>query len=350
MKLLFISSSENDYLQDLTYSGLIEFLGADAVVDYPFHWQYHKPKKNIWSQSLPYPHNLGFYSQMNSSWKKQIRKALSSSNGIDSFNGVILGSAKPDAFRSIIELFKLIRLPWVFIDGGDRKEIGGDFLRTGGEFCYRQFQDFIKNYPPAFIFKRELSIGFQNQTQNLINCPILPLPFSIQSQKVLILSPNPKPNIQVQFWAVESSETRRKVFSLLKGHYDCDLNGTFAGQKFKRYRFKGQKYFEGLNQCNISLSFRGEGFDTLRYWEIPASGSLLISEQPDIDIPNNFENGKHSIFCKNDLSDLMEQIDYYLTHPQERLQIAVAGQKHLLQHHTHLKRAEFILEKIKTAL
>ncbi|MBF8251225.1 MAG: hypothetical protein HW382_853, partial [Deltaproteobacteria bacterium] len=33
-RILFINSDEPDYLQDLTYSGLMKVLGAEDVVDY----------------------------------------------------------------------------------------------------------------------------------------------------------------------------------------------------------------------------------------------------------------------------------------------------------------------------
>ena len=55
----------------------------------------------------------------------------------------------------------------------------------------------------------------------------------------------------------------------------------------------------------MALSIRGGGFDTIRYWEIVASKTLLISEMPDIVIPHNFEHGVHAIFCRPDLKDLM---------------------------------------------
>jgi hypothetical protein len=179
---------------------------------------------------------------------------------------------------------------------------------------------------------------------------VFPLPFSLDTTKVPILPPNPTPKFQVQFWAVESSETRKRVFALLKGRYDCEENGTRVGQKFRQYMFRGNSYFRAVNQCRISLSFSGAGFDTLRYWEIPALGSLLISERPTIQIPNNFVHQKHAIFCKNDLSDLLDLIDYYLVHEKERNAIIQASQKHCLAYHTHLCRSTYLLETIKSIL
>jgi hypothetical protein len=55
MKILFINSSSADYVQDLTYSGLVKHLGVENVID--FHWnkKFHVPYKK-------YPKNLGYIS------------------------------------------------------------------------------------------------------------------------------------------------------------------------------------------------------------------------------------------------------------------------------------------------
>ena len=76
----------------------------------------------------------------------------------------------------------------------------------------------------------------------------------------------------------------------------------------------------------------------------------MISENPIIQIPYNFIDKKHAVFCKNDLSDLCSLIDYYLMHEQESRDLALEGQKHLLKFHTHLRRAEYLLDVIRLKL
>lgn len=337
--ILFIASRENDYLQDLTYSGLAQILGNEAIVDFPFHWQYHKKKKFFWSQKNFYPRNLGFIpdSEQQCSPNRfkgthEIKEALKKND----FSLIVLAGAKPDALVTFYQLFDLVRAPWIFIDGGDWQELGGDFKRIGGEENFNLFRSFCQKNPPAFILKREILLG-----KNMED--VYPFPFSLSSQAPILNSHSLK-IWDVVFWAVESSPTRKKVFELLKGNYDCEKNGSISGQKFKNYNFKEKSYFNALNEARIALSFRGEGFDTLRYWEIPACGSLLISEKPFIQIPNNFIHKQHSIFCKNDLSDLLSLIDYYLSHEKEAQSIAEEGQKHLLKYHTDKHRVEYLLD------
>ena len=337
MKILFIASKDPDYLQDLTYSGLAERLGKENVVDYPRHWQFHKVKKHFWSAANRYPRNLGYNVDSPAAFNdKEIESFLNKNE----FDWVALGAAKPDALRTFLEIEHKIKAPWFFIDGGDRTEIGGDFLREGGAQDFHQFQSLCRRCPPALIFKRELAIG-----ESIPQC--LPLPFSVNTRQLSILPCALTKRFQVVFWAVESSPIRRKVLQSLRGKYDCSLNGTASGQKFKKYKFTGADYFKSLNQSQVALSFRGEGFDTLRYWEIPACGSLLLSERPLIQIQNNFMDRGQAVFCKNDASDLFLLIDYYLGRPDEACAIAQEGQKHLLAHHTHLHRADYILNPLE---
>jgi len=44
MRVLYINSHSADYVQDLTYSGLVKVLGLKSVVDYHWNKKYHIPK------------------------------------------------------------------------------------------------------------------------------------------------------------------------------------------------------------------------------------------------------------------------------------------------------------------
>ena len=352
--ILFICSQETDYLQDLTYAGLAEILGRERVVDFPFHWPYHREKKFLWSKKTEYPRNLGLVQTPRflqshpqsprrqrginrSSWK--VRKELKK----NSFQIVVLGSAKPDALQALERLLPAIKVPWIFLDGGDWREVGGDFKRTGGQRGFGLFQSVSRKKSPSLVFKREMPLDLRNDF-------IFPFPFSAQVSRIPKLLPSASKKYQVLFWAVESSEARRQAFKLLRGRYDCEQNGSVPGQTFRGYSFHGRQYFEALNETRVALSFRGEGFDTLRFWEIPACGSLLLSEKPTVQIPHPFEDRVHAVFCKNDLSDLVTLIDYYISHEKEAQEIAEEGQKHLLRYHTHMRRGEYFLERVRSRM
>ena len=73
----------------------------------------------------------------------------------------------------------------------------------------------------------------------------------------------------------------------------------------------------------------------------------MISGKPGIVIPDDFESGKHALFCTDDLSDLEDMTNYYLRHEKEREAIAAEGKKHLLKYHLPERRAEYILDVIR---
>lgn len=323
MKILFINSSSADYVQDLTYSGLVKLLGVKNVID--FHWnkKFHIPYKK-------YPKNLGYVS--GSLVPSLLHRSF---NHIDA---VIIGAAKREAFETYLEIIDHIpaHIPIIFIDGGDQSDIGGGVAFEGSAELYNQA---INKRPFDLIFKREYLLE-----DNLGN-HVFPFPISFNLDRLPKLSNKTK--YDVSFWAVETHSIRVQVLELLQEHFDCRANGTSRNQKFSQYKRKGDFYLQELAACKIILNFRGGGWDTLRYWEIPAVQSLMITQKPGIKIPNDFQSGKHVIHCQDDLSDLIELCDYYLKHDDKRIQIAKAGFEHLKEYHTDIARASYLLEKIQ---
>lgn len=320
MKILFITSRNTDYLQDLTYSGLVKVIGTSSVIDYPWNKKYHLPVKE-------YPKNLG-YSAI----------SFRFGNAIKDIDVVILASAKPDALLTYHQLLSSIKhLPVVFIDGGDREEVGGDFERLNVGDLYKEV---IKQRPFDLIFKREF-MDYIHANQNNVH----PLPFSFPYQLAEKNFGTTK-KYGVSFWAVESHPIRTQALSIIENKYDCSLNGTVRNQVFEKYKRKGMFYLKEIAACKIVLNFRGAGWDTMRYWEVPGTGTFMISQKPGITISNNFVDGEHIAFCSNSLNDLTDRIDYYLEHEEERNRMAENAHKHLLKYHLNTHRAEYLLEKI----
>jgi hypothetical protein len=324
MKILYINSHSADYVQDLTYSGLVKLFGLKNVTDYKWNQKYHIPYKK-------YPKNLGY---IPGSFFPSLTKL-----GTKQFDIVFVGSAKVDCFETYLEFMDKIPadVPVVFIDGGDQPVIGKDMTIYGRPELYTKA---IAKRPFDLVFKREM-LNDQDYGEN-----VFPLPMSFNMDRVRKLPCEKK--YDVSFWAVESHPIRIQALDLLSDQFDCKANGTERNQKFSKYKRKGEFYLEELARCKIVLNFRGGGWDTMRYWEVPAVGSFMISQQPRFVIPNNFEHEKHIVFCQDDLSDLIELCEYYLKNDTAREQIATNGHKHLLQYHTDVKRAEYIINSIRT--
>ena len=49
-------------------------------------------------------------------------------------------------------------------------------------------------------------------------------------------------------------------------------------------------------------------------------------------------------FAPRDMADLIERIDYYLAHEEERELIRMAAHKHVLEHDTYHNRMKVLLE------
>ena len=322
VKVLYINSHSADYVQDLTYYGLVKTLGLKNVIDFKWNQKYHVPYKK-------YPKNLGYvpYSFIPSLINRSLKQ----------FDMVFVGAAKVDCFETYMEIAQRIPagIPVVFIDGGDQPKIGADLTVYGRPELYHTA---VEKRPFDVVFKREMLIDTE-YGQN-----VFPVPMCFNTDRLKNI-PNEK-KYDVSFWAVESDAIRIKALDMLSSRFDCAENGTVRNQKFSKYKRKGDFYLQELARCKVVLNFRGGGWDTLRYWEAPAVGSFMISQEPQIVIPYNFEHQKHVIFCQDDLSDLLDLCEYYLRHESQRETIAAAGKQHLLQYHSHNARARYILERI----
>ena len=105
-----------------------------------------------------------------------------------------------------------------------------------------------------------------------------------------------------------------------------------------------EEYYREIAASRIAVCIRGGGWSTLRYLEIAAMGTMLLSERPGIWIPNDFVDRRHAVFCRPDLNDLESLVRYYLREEAEREAIAAEGRSHLLKYHTCEKQAEYFLD------
>lgn len=321
-RILFINSPDTDYLQDLTYIGLCKILGAENIIDAPLHKAYHFPRK-------VYPRNIGYRS------KNFIYRMFSNTKKYDA---VIVAACSPKCFLNYLEILPTLSsdVPVIFLDGGDWPTIGGDLERLGkrGDL----FTEAVKKRPFDLIFKRE----YLEQESYPSN--VHPLPFSIDFD---IYPKKKSKKYDVSFWAVESDPIRTKALELLEDQFDCRENGTTRNQIFKKYKRKGRFYLQELSACKVVLNFRGAGWDTLRYWETPAMETFMISQKPQIVIPDNFKHGEHVVYCKDDLSDLIELCEFYIKNDELREKTATAGYKWAKEKHSDIARAQYILDQIQ---
>jgi len=181
-------------------------------------------------------------------------------------------------------------------------------------------------------FKREM-LRFRTYAEN-----IFPLPFAYPDGLVPV-APARERDFPL-FWAGHRQFGLRRLFL---EHLESALGIDFTGN------FDQQEYTRRLGRAQIGLDLAGAGFDTVRYWEVPAHGASLLAEQRPIHIPHNFVHGESAYFFEN-LADLEVQCRHLLANPEESSAIATAGHQHLRRHHTASARAGHLLGWVASVL
>jgi len=103
-----------------------------------------------------------------------------------------------------------------------------------------------------------------------------------------------------------------------------------------------ETYLKILSQSLCAVSTYGMGFDTVRYWEIPYVGSVLISRRPKTLIPDNLKEGKHAFFFDN-LKELKQHVEYIIEDPDAALKIGKEARKFVMKYHSPEARTRTII-------
>lgn len=95
-------------------------------------------------------------------------------------------------------------------------------------------------------------------------------------------------------------------------------------------------------KINLNITMRPiETGLSLRIWDVLGCGGFLISNY-QAEIPEYFEIGKDLEVYESE-ADLMEKVDYYLTHEAQRMEIALNGYEKVAKHHTYETRLATII-------
>ena len=320
--------------------GLCRTLGCEQVIDYPYKALYHDPLRRVHHV----PQVLGRLYE-----EAEVAALLRD----QWFDLAVLSSPRYGTIAAWESLLKYGPMPpLVLIDGED------DALLR---------REVFHRYQCALYFKREYRS--HRGADDTLSQRAYPLPFAA-IREIIPIAPVFQRDTDVSYAGRISHPKRQKAVEMLRHASGIKfLGGVYAEADDRQSKLltglprlliklkgdpvvtvaqKGVKlsqveYHTLLGRSKMALSIRGGGFDTLRYWEIVASGTLLLSEQPDIEIPNNFVHGKHALFFRPDLSDLVDLVRIYARDPQGCATMAAEGYKHLLQYHTCERRAEYFL-------
>ncbi len=105
------------------------------------------------------------------------------------------------------------------------------------------------------------------------------------------------------------------------------------------------EYLNHFREAAINLNLVNGNAETglnMRHFEITAAGGFMLCyRQPEL--KEHFEIGKECVEFDSEV-DLLEKIQYYLSHPEERAAIALAGQKRTLSQHLYCHRLQRLLQ------
>ncbi len=359
MKVLYCTDPQLDYLADQIYDGLCAVLGWQNVFDFPPKAAYHDPGERVSYLAQNPGHKYGM-------------EDLAGIIRDRSVDLAILSSPRQGAVRAYRVLAERVRTPPVVVlDGEDDRQIRVELARSIGAALY-----FKREFPLGTLERAGLhsksrgwfgDARFAGRTH--------PLPFSVTDASLKPL-PDIDRDIDVSFVGRASHRNRLRAIRLLKQATDLHFEGgvyvdssdrasKVAESWFGRMaaKLRGDPPARGsiqkmppdahramLHRSKTALSVRGGGFDTIRYWEIVAAKTPLISERPDIEIPNNFEHGVHAVFCRPDLSDLPEWVRCLRDNEAERRRMADAAFAHLLAYHTTARRAMYLMDLCRGAI
>jgi spore maturation protein CgeB len=112
-------------------------------------------------------------------------------------------------------------------------------------------------------------------------------------------------------------------------------------------RVVNNEYINTLNRSKIFANSGGVGYVglSMKFTEVLACGTFLITEEPNDMQAAGFKNGEHFVVFK-DLNDLKRKINYYLKHEKERKEIALKGMKFVNANHNNDIRVKQFIDKI----
>ena len=143
---------------------------------------------------------------------------------------------------------------------------------------------------------------------------------------------------------------RKEILELLGKKYPVDLytyekdvniSGVMNHGKVDYY--DGMPYVFHNSKINLNITLRSiKSGIPLRAFDIMGSGGFLLSNyQPEYD--EYFIVGEDYVFYEN-YYDLEEKVEYYLSHENERREIAANGCRKVRKEHNYRKRIEMIMD------
>lgn len=154
-----------------------------------------------------------------------------------------------------------------------------------------------------------------------------------------------------RFLNVKITEMERKqILQTLTNYFDVTLYSDSETKAFPKINNKGYvEYYEAMpkvfkkSKINLNITLRSiKTGIPLRIFDILGAGGFLITNYQS-ELTDYFEIDK-DLVCYESLDDLINKIEYYLNHEEERNRIAKNGHEKVKKYHTYQVRVQSMLD------
>lgn len=240
---------------------------------------------------------------------------------------------KPMYFpRFILKMSRFVSRKSLFFEYWNDDPFGPDYSREWNKYIHRTIPFFDLNY----VFREKNVPEFQEAGSRKTH---ILFPYYVSSEHWRSIKENPER--QITYIGHGEDDLRLDCFdSLLTEKLDLHLAGSgyeifSKGRKFNKLLptiyFSGGEYSNALNNSSGCLAFyskRNNDKYTTRTFEIPAAGSVLISERTG-EVESWFDEDEEAIFFSSS-EELLLKVRDLISNPAKRNRIASNGQAKLL--------------------
>lgn len=253
----------------------------------------------------------------------------------------------------------------ILADGIDKRAYTGDVAFVGSLY-ERNSYDKLKNTLPQYlqgyfdaVMEAQLNISGANIVEPMLTTPILE-----QLQQYFKLEKSSEESFSdlglifqttVLGFKIAEVQRRRALIELSK-YFHVNVYSNSDISDLIRVRYMGSvDYWSEMpkvfRESKINLNFTIPNIKSgipLRIWDVlGAKGFLLTNYQAEI--PLYFKEGE-DLVCFDGIEDLKEKTAYYLTHEEERKQIAENGYQKVKKYHGYVGRITEILRIIESEM
>ncbi len=222
---------------------------------------------------------------------------------------------------------------------------------------WRRFRSAIPEYDLHFVIRKQNITELKKQGSKRVEryhkgfSPEIHHPGLISSKK----------NRDVLFAGRWEPKREKHLVSLLKNSVNISIlgdsywkrkaeNWNMIKPSFERDVY-GDAYTKVICSTKIALCFYSQwnrDLENSRMYEIPACGTFMLAERNEENI-NIFKEGKEAEFFGSS-EELLDKVQYYLKHPEQRERIATAGRERCLKsgysYHERLKKMLELVSEI----